>query len=206
MTENMTDIWQEYHDRLSRFIQSRVDDENAVQDIVQDVFLRIQTRIGTLKEDSKLTSWIYQIARNSIIDYYRARRAMVPLPDALPAPEPELLSRAQEDIATCFVPMIERLPDTYREAVDLSEIKGLPQKEVARIQGISLVAAKARIRRGRGMLRQMLFNCCEFEFDTQGNIIDYQRKHSDCACDVCGGDSAGKPEPSECSPTPEDER
>ncbi len=79
--------------------------------------------------------------------------------------------------------MIQRLPETYREAVILSEIKGLTQKEVAQMQGTSLSGAKSRVQRGRALLKEMLADCCRLEFDHKGRLCDYERK--DKACDAC---------------------
>jgi RNA polymerase sigma-70 factor (ECF subfamily) len=72
--ESIEQVWQEYHSKLHAFIQSRVNDVSVADDILQDVFIRIHSRIDMLKDTSKLQSWIYQIARNAIIDHYRARK------------------------------------------------------------------------------------------------------------------------------------
>jgi RNA polymerase sigma-70 factor (ECF subfamily) len=76
--------------------------------------------------------------------------------------------------------MIERLPDHYRQAVMLSEIEGLKQREVAIKQGISLSGAKSRVQRGRKMLKEMLMAGCHFEFDHRGTVIDYQENGQYC--------------------------
>ena len=87
----------------------------------------------------------------------------------------------------CLLPMIRALPETCREAVMLSEIEGLTQKEVAARQGLSLPGAKTRVQRGRAMMKQMLLGCCHFEFDSRGTVIDYEGKDGRCGpeCD-CG--------------------
>jgi RNA polymerase sigma-70 factor (ECF subfamily) len=179
-------VWKEYHDKLHGFILSRVNESSVADDILQDVFMRILSRIDTLKDCDKLQSWIYQITRNAIIDHYRAQKKMVELPSTLAAPDAELSNTASKEIDTCLLPMIESLPDPYRESVMLSEIEGRTQKEVAQKQGISLSGAKARVQRGRSMIKKMMFGCCRFEFDKRGNVIDYERKaDSDCQCEDC---------------------
>ena len=67
-------IWKAFSERLRKFIRVRVADEADAEDLLQEVFIRIHTRIDTLKDDTRLTAWVYQIARNLIIDYYRSRR------------------------------------------------------------------------------------------------------------------------------------
>ena len=83
----------------------------------------------------------------------------------------------------------EQLPDRYRQAVRLSEIEELPQKEIARQQGLSLSGAKSRVQRGRNMVKNLLTECCRFEFDHQRKMIDYDGKGQGCgsSCGQCGG-------------------
>jgi len=173
-------IWQEYHDKLHVFIQSRVGDASIVDDILQKVFIRIYSRIDTLKDSSKIQSWIYQITRNAVIDHYRIHKATEELPESLSAKEIDFNDKTRQEIEGWFFPMIQRLPDPYREALVLSEIEGLTQKEVAKRQKISLSGAKSRIQRGRSKLKDMLLECCRFEFDHLGRVIDYEEKGSNC--------------------------
>lgn len=76
-------IWIEYHDKLSAFIRARVSDDVIIQDILQDIFIKIHSQIASLKEQTKLEAWIYQVTRNSIIDYYRSKKTIEKLPDWL---------------------------------------------------------------------------------------------------------------------------
>jgi len=176
-------IWKEYHDKLHRFIQMRIGSASIADDIFQEVFIRIHARIGSLKDNNKIESWIYQITRNAIIDHYRAHKIMEQLPEAISAPEPNTDGGARREIVACLLPMIKGLPDHYREAVMLSEIEGVTQKEVAAKHALSLSGAKSRIQRGRLLLKEMLLDCCHFEFDRRGKVIDYKRKGN--TCDKC---------------------
>jgi RNA polymerase sigma-70 factor (ECF subfamily) len=81
--------------------------------------------------------------------------------------------------------MIQLLPDHYREALMLSEINGYTQQTVAAKQNLSLSGAKSRIQRGRTMMKDMLLDCCRFEFDPRGRIVDYEERDADCGCDEC---------------------
>jgi RNA polymerase sigma-70 factor (ECF subfamily) len=176
-------VWQEYHSRLRAFIKSRVSDDAAADDILQNVFLKMHAGLTSLKDATKLQSWLYQIARNAVIDYFRSQKPTVELPDQLLQSETDPGEKVTQELSDCLQPMIQRLPETYRETVILSEIKGLTQKEVARSQGISLSGAKSRVQRGRALLKEMLADCCRLEFDHKGRLCDYERK--DKACDAC---------------------
>ena len=174
-------IWKQFHRQLHRFIQNRVSDPNMADDILQDVFLRIHSRINMLKDSSKLQSWIYQITRNAIIDYYRANKSMEELPKGLATSEKDEIDKARDEIGqNCMTPLINELREPYRQAVLLSEIQGAKQKEVAFKEGISLSGAKSRIQRGRSMIKELLLKCCHFEFDHQGTMIDYEERNAGC--------------------------
>ncbi|MHC4153472.1 MAG: sigma factor [Planctomycetota bacterium] len=59
-------IWKEYRDRLHSFIEARVDDTHTADDILQEVFVRIHSQVGSLRNRDKIQSWIYQITRNAV--------------------------------------------------------------------------------------------------------------------------------------------
>jgi RNA polymerase sigma-70 factor, ECF subfamily len=177
------EVWQEYHSRLRAFIKTRIIDDAATDDALQNVFLKMHSGLAALKDETKLQSWLYQIARNVIIDYFRSQKPTGEFPDQLQQPETDPGEKVTQELADCLQPMIQRLPDTYREAVILSELKGLTQKEVAERQGTSLSGAKSRIQRGRAQLKEMLADCCRLEFDHKGRLCDYERK--DKKCNTC---------------------
>ena len=172
-------LWKEYHAALRRFIQRRIGDESTADDILQDVFLKTHSRIGTLKDERRIQGWLYQITRNTIIDYYRSHKRMEELPEEISNPEPGD-DRVLTELEACVRPMIERLPQPYRKALILSELEGFTQKEIAEKQAISLSGAKSRLQRGREKLKGLMMECCHFEFDRRGGISDYHPKTGGC--------------------------
>lgn len=176
-------IWQEYHSRLRAFIMSKIADDMATDDILQNVFVKMHGGLDSLKDKTRMKSWLYQIARNAIMDYYRSKKPTVEIPEWLPHPENDPSEKVMQELSDCLQPMIQKLPENYREAVILSEIEGLTQKEVAHVQGISLSGAKSRVQRGRAQLKEMLAECCRLEFDHSGRLCDYERKEK--SCDAC---------------------
>jgi RNA polymerase sigma-70 factor, ECF subfamily len=173
-------VWQEYQSSLRTFIKSRISNDTAIDDIFQNVFLKIHTGLDSLKDETKLKSWIYQIARNAIIDYFRSQKPTIDIAEWLPQPETDPSEKVTQELSECLRPMIQQLPEHYREAVILSELQGLTQQEVAKVQGTSLSCAKSRVQRGRALLKNMLDECCRLEFDHSGRLCDYERKGGDC--------------------------
>lgn len=166
-------IWRQYHDRVQRFVQRRVSDPDVAEDIVQDVFLKVHGRLGTLRDPERLEAWLFQIARYAVIDHYR-QRSTIPLEDAtaLPAEQQEETPVAHE-LIPCLLAAIERLPERDREALLLVVRDGLRQREVAERQGLSISGAKSRIQRARAKVRGFLEWCCRPQFDRLGGVVDY---------------------------------
>lgn len=185
-TEN---LWETFHTGLRHFILQRIPDEQSADDVLQETFLKIHTRIATLRDEEKLQSWMYQIARNGIADYYRQQKATVELSEALPMPEePVFEDEVIKDLIPSVKAMVESLPATYREALILTEYEGLTQRELAQRLGLSFSGAKSRVQRAREKLKTMLLDCCHFEFDRLGKIIDYQPNCACCTDEGCSED------------------
>lgn len=183
MEDNVTILWEQCSQRLASFIRSRVGNDDDADDILQEVFIRIHRHLCCQPDWERPDAWFYQIARNLIIDYYRSRKEWVEVPESLPA-EPDLPEEDPEAVlALSLSEMVNELPEPYRQALILTEYQGLSQKELAESQGISLSGAKSRVQRARERLRDMLLNCCHFEFDRRGRVLDYY----ECCCS-CGSE------------------
>lgn len=91
MANETEQIWHEFHERLRAFIARRVDNEADMKDILQTVFLRLHQNLGTLNRADRLTSWLFQITRHAIADYYRSSERQREIPtDFMPEPEIDL--------------------------------------------------------------------------------------------------------------------
>ncbi len=178
--EHIESLYRRFHDNLKRFILHRLSDEAAAEDLLQEVFLRIHSRIDSLVDSSRVESWVFQIARNLIIDYYRSKKETEQIDESALSVEPEPEADASEHLAPAIREFINELPEPYREALILTEFEGISQKELAERLGLSFSGAKSRVQRARAMLKDMLMRCCHFEFDRYGTIIDYHE--ISCSC------------------------
>lgn len=159
-------VWRDWQAALRRYVARRVRQPADADDVLHEIFLKIEARLAQLREPGRLAAWLYRIADHAIADHYRSQRPWEALPEDLP--HPETVADATAALAACLRPMIETLPATYRQAVLWSEIDGLPQREVAERLGISLSGAKSRVQRGRERLRAIVLDCCHVEPDGDG--------------------------------------
>src|SRR5437667_6598619 len=178
-------VWEDFNTGLKRFILKQVQDEPGAEDILQDVFLKIHSHIGSLKESDKLQSWIYQIARNEIADFYRAHKLTSELTEVAYLPE-DPFDDVVGDLLPYVKKLVDDLPPDYRQALILTEYEGLTQRELAERLSISISGAKSRVQRAREKVKLMLLRCCHFEFDHLGRIIDYESNCDCCVNQDCG--------------------
>ncbi len=183
--DHLEQIWNDYAARLRAFIRGRMDDEADVDDVLQEVFLRIHTGLCCREAAGNLEGWIYRVTRNLIVDRYRRRRPLEELPDDLGAP-PELPvdDDPRTRLAFSLRGTIDELPPPYREALVATEYEGLSQRQLADREGITLSGAKSRVQRAREKLRGLLLACCHFELDRLGRIVDYHERCCPCCPDA----------------------
>ncbi len=197
MTTMTEELWQGMHDGLRAFIAKRVSDQSHAEDVLQEVFVRVHRQLDSVNDPRRIVSWIYQVTRNAIVDYYRkpGRRHEIPagLSTDIEAFGGELQEESGDsgsELAGCLRPMIERLSQDYRDAINLVEFEGLTQQEAAKRMGVSLSGMKSRVQRGRKQLKQMLGDCCLIELDRRGGVIEYQARNEEC--DPCAGTKRSK--------------
>lgn len=183
-------IWREFHNRLRAFVSRRVSQPADVEDILQEVVMRIHRGVDSIQQRDRLPAWVFQITRNAIIDHYRSG-AVHPetAPEELDTPAPvgdgdDLQGLAE--LSTCMEPMIAALPEAYRDAIRTTELEGLTQIEAARRAGLGLSGMKSRVQRARRQLKTMLEECCRIEVDRRGGIVDYSvREDAKSPCGPC---------------------
>jgi RNA polymerase sigma-70 factor, ECF subfamily len=189
-------LWHELRDRLRSFIARRVRSPQDAEDILQEVMLRIHRHSSDLEHTDRVASWAYRITANSIADHYRrpARRELAS-GQAMDIAEPAGAAAAtvwvepdsaelRAELADCLAPLTARLPELYREALDVTEFQGITQAEAAGRLGLSVSGMKARVQRGRAQLKDLLLDCCDVELDRRRGVTAYRSKRGSCA--TCG--------------------
>ncbi len=177
----MEEIWMKFENRLRAFILSKVHDKAAADDILQELFIKVHANIDKVRDETKIQSWIYQVCRNLVTDYHRSesKKSQTNLLTYHPAEE-ENADEAMNEALQDMVKMMDNLPAEYCEALCMTELGNLNQKQYAEKVNISYSGAKSRIQRARKMLKDMLMTCCHYEFDKYGTVTDIHPRK--CCC------------------------
>jgi RNA polymerase sigma-70 factor (ECF subfamily) len=175
--------WRDVEERLRPFVARRVASAD-VEDVLQDVYVRMQRGLAGLRDDERFSGWLFQIARSAIADHgrSRARHPLVPDP-ALPEPADDPSDDDREEfraLAGCVAMFVGRLPSPYREAVTLVELEGLTAREAAELAGISVSGMKSRVQRGRAQLRALFEQCCDIALDARHKVTDVTPRQPPC--------------------------
>jgi RNA polymerase sigma-70 factor (ECF subfamily) len=197
-------VWREFHLRLLAFVSRRVKHRADAEDIVQRVFMDIHRGLPALRASDRLGAWLHRMARNAVVDHYRApaRRREVPSGDTreLEPSHPALAPTVDDEstdkafAADCLTPMIQLLPATYRRAVELVELRGLSQRVAAEIEGVSVSGMKTRVQRARRHLKASLQQCCRISLDARGGVSSCDTRAPAaraCGCPPIGGRNGG---------------
>jgi RNA polymerase sigma-70 factor (ECF subfamily) len=179
MTTN--EVWIKYSDDLKRFIISKVKDTAIADDILQDTFIKIHTKLHTLKDINRLKPWCFTVARNSILNYWKSTNKTFEIANF------ESETTLKENIHTekdCLRGILKNLPKLYRDPLFLSDIRGLKQQEVAKQLNQSLPTTKSQIQRARKLISQGFMDCCGFVLNKDGYLVGVIHEEEDCK--VCG--------------------
>lgn len=166
-------IWRDFSTPLASFIRRRVASEQDAQDLLSDVFLRLQERALELEHIADPSAWLYRITRNAITDHHRRTHSgrSVELDDDLPE---RLDEGSVSELAHCLEELMETLPEDDRQSLRRIA-SGLTQEELAQREGLTSSGAKSRVQRARRRLIDRFRTCCRLEFDGVGRVVAWEK-------------------------------
>jgi RNA polymerase sigma-70 factor (ECF subfamily) len=139
------------------------------EEILQDVFLTVFTKVGSFEHKSQFSSWLYRVTMNASFMKIRARnrRRTVSLEDMEPAMLQNWVGNRTEmfdvdfmsskhEIRDAIEAAVDKLPEEYRAIFILRDIDGLSNEAVSRVLQLSVPAVKSRLHRARLIMRQQL--------------------------------------------------
>ncbi|WP_430428868.1 sigma-70 family RNA polymerase sigma factor [Maribacter litoralis] len=167
-------IWLDLNEELYHFILGKIKDEQVSKDIHQEVFLKIQTKIHQLQHTSKLTSWVYQITRNTIIDYFRKQGKTTSSIEGIELAEEQSDDFDYAKLTNCINQKIGELSAQHKEAIVLTTFQEYSQKELAKHLNISYSGTKSRVQKAREILKVQLLSCPNVIADRTGKLLDFE--------------------------------
>ena len=178
---NVEMIWQEYQVSLRAFLHRNVSNSADVDDLLQEILIKVYQKLSSVKESKKIKSWLFQIANHTIIDFYRKRARQYSLSEEelwYHDDDPQLF----DQLSACVAPFIHALPEEQAELLIAIEMNGVSQKEYAKQSGINYSTLKSRVQKGRQSLFSLFNECCALSLDGKGNLVAVERKSKTCSC------------------------
>ena len=144
-------LYRIFVDEIYRFIFFKTSSKEVAEDLTSQVFMQALEHISTFRYrlGARFSSWLYSIARNQVIDYYRKQHQTVPLEAAEPLAQVETASRStdraieQEQIQA----VIKELSPADQEILTLHLWQDKTYAEISRITASNAVAVRARFSR-----------------------------------------------------------
>lgn len=167
-------IWKDYYTELYFFTMKKVKNQDAVNEVIQNAFIKIHNNIGTIRDESKVKAWTYQIVRNEINNLFNQDKKLQETSNLS-----DFVSGSTINDLCCLDRFIDELPQNYRQVLQLVYQEGITMNEAAEQLDISLANVKARIRRSKKILKENFNECCKFRFDNNGKLV------GESNCTVC---------------------
>ena len=175
-----------YGRRVRAFVGRLVVPGMEVDDVLQEIAVRVHRALAEGRGPSRLDAWVFTIARHVVVDLHRSARPAEPLEADLASSSPERPS-FNEEASACASGFASRLPANYRSALLAADLGGAPMAAVAAAEGTSVSGAKSRVQRARAMVRERLLACCEVETDGQGHVVTFEPRGRASACPIAAG-------------------
>lgn len=187
------EIYNQYSSKVKRFILALVKDQWVADDLLQETFLRVQQNLETLKDPTKLSSWIFRIAHNLCQDHFRQLKAartkdgtgLIQTEDLEELSSQEVLMQKeleQREMGRCVQNQIDLLPDPLGTVLVLFDIMECSHQEIADILGITVNNVKVRLHRARKQLKPILEEKCTFERDERDVLVCIPVDHGPKQC------------------------
>jgi RNA polymerase sigma-70 factor (ECF subfamily) len=143
-----------YDDGLRRLAFRLLGDRDAMDDVLQEAYLKAFVSIGRFRGNSSPRTWLYRIVYNACLDHLRSRRREPPRGEQLEAWTRD--PREQSDLRLTLTEALAALPPEECAAVLLVDAEGLSYDEAATVVGVPAGTIGSRLSRGRAALRRAL--------------------------------------------------
>lgn len=126
------EVFIKYHDKIEKYIWSKVSDEYLAQDLTSVVFLKIYQKMENYDESkASISTWIYTIANNTVIDYYRTRKVSEEVPEDIAAMEEIDEDILREESLAELASALKQLSERDRDIIVLHYCSNISLKDIA---------------------------------------------------------------------------
>lgn len=163
------EAWRNHETELRAYLTHRLRDAYAADDLLQVVFLKaIQQNTNFCTLDNT-RAWLFQIARNALIDQFRLAKPFTELSDDIPATNTNDRDPIDE-LDACVVHNLAGMSKNDREIIEQCDLLGVRQHTYATMHDLTLAAVKSRLLRARQRLRLLITTHCQVNFDESGKV------------------------------------
>lgn len=131
-------IYIEFKDKVTRYVRGKIGSEHDSEDVVSDVFVKVFNGLSDFDENkASLSTWIYTITRNAVIDYFRASKRLCELPEELCSEDDTEQNIINTEMLERLADALGRLNERERDIIILHYYSGRALKDIAQIMSIS---------------------------------------------------------------------
>ncbi|OGE73746.1 MAG: hypothetical protein A3I07_03340 [Candidatus Doudnabacteria bacterium RIFCSPLOWO2_02_FULL_42_9] len=152
-------IYDHFAGKIYKFIFFRVSHTQVAEDILADTFIKGWQKLTQVNSPAALSAWLYQIAKNNIIDYYRIKKDSVDLAEVenFLEDETDIVDEANLTIdQQKILVLIEELPEEQKQIIKYKFLEELENEEIAYITGKSEGAIRVIQHRAISKLKELL--------------------------------------------------
>ena len=169
----VSSLWSHYKSGLELYILKKVKNKDIANDLAHEVLLKIYNACCSNIEIKNVRSWMYQIAHNTTVDFFKKKNKFTnEIPELFEEDENNMFEDAQKLVR----PLIQLLPEKYAVPLHLSDIEEMKQADVSKKLNLSLTATKSRIQRARKLLKEKIIACSNLEMDGKEKLLSIEIK------------------------------
>ena len=157
MTPDLEQIYAEYGKKVMGYIRARVQRWADAEDLSSDVFEKVQRKLGDFDNSkASVSTWIFTITRNTVIDYFRRSRPSEELDENLSDDTEVDENLLNQECLSELAGALKALPEELRDLIVLRYYEQRPLTEIAEIMGLSYGAVKLRHQSALSKLRKSM--------------------------------------------------
>lgn len=160
MTIDYNNIYNTYHPKLKTLVSKKIKDQGYVEDLVQEILLKVHRKLDTYDPKYSLSTWIYSIAFNTIKNYYKALKDNISYSaevydndhtELLDDPESVMIAA---EIEGKYLKSLSQLDDKFLDVYIMKEVDSMSDKDISTQLDVPLGTVKSRLNRAREYIKK----------------------------------------------------